>query len=1008
MRPIQKLGTFFCRVYSTLNTLDEFFGFDGKKELEWPRLPTMTTKPSRRSYDAFIEPFINSYTAYLDDTMGACASHLQPHEPLNEYDFRYFQRVETRNSLETRTRPWWRQRPRTKAGAYLIEDEGDMEPLRPLPTQSVSDGAEISLTTSTTSVSPFSTPQSIADDVVNTNKSSITPSAKKQSIQRSSLCDDRQVSDWHVKRQGQGHAWHLRVAKHRLLQLSLSTSGPFLPGSPLSPVTLDSAFADTTNDGDTTNRPSTSPLASPRQSLNKERPPVFFEGGEGVIWKNIVRTSNVTALAVSKTSRGLSSFPSPAKRTVQTSPLILAMGDEQGTVVVTELLDDLATLNCWKSTGAQAKEALELSVEGRVRALDFSSGGEHLVVGGDGCLVYVIHIAKDGATGEIQELSVVHQINRVDRIYGVQFSPDARLLAVGGFDGKVSIVPMQAVWNQRTKAGDNNDLDDFVVDLDRSCLVYCVNWSPSGEYLAVTGSDKMCAIYDTISLALVHETTPRAIATQSLQWSPNGSFLAMGDREVSILEGKGPSFHLHCEISQTTKSQFCYRITSLCWCPSSLYLAIGGVDGVCLVVETRSFALVHEVHRTGSIVSMAWGQAPGKHPYPSSDMERYLALGDESCNVAVLKLGADPHDSESNGDFSSEASSSHFSVASDWVFREDAFREIEEITSQESAVDVKDAAIISAVAFSKKSGKLKQSTYMAFASDCALTIMTTRDWKAIFQIEFAKPIRSLVFSHSNNYLALGGDEGVLYVLSVPSRSMILNTILDAPIRSVAFSRHDERLSIGLDDGVLSLLVVEADWEPVGQIEYSDSPITSHEWCRKALAVGRLDGTVSIFDTEKVFSNFFVPMSEISSSSPVRSLAFGAGGRYLAIGGDNKVLSIISSKGGWVLCNQINVGCTTLSSMKWSPAGRYIALAGSDSTFRVLDTITWATVREVTTALEPVFNGSCNTINCIDWSLDSRYVVIGSAGTGIHILSTKTWSLVGPAEDSLKAMEKGLS
>ena len=148
------------------------------------------------------------------------------------------------------------------------------------------------------------------------------------------------------------------------------------------------------------------------------------------------------------------------------------------------------------------------------------------------------------------------------------------------------------------------------------------------------------------------------------------------------------------------------------------------------------------------------------------------------------------------------------------------------------------------------------------------------------QMEFAKPLRTLVFSYSNNFLALGGDEGVLYVLSVPSRSIIFNTIFSSAITTVAFSRKDERLAVGTKDGVLSLLCPDADWEPVGELDYCESPILAQAWCSKTLAVGREDGTLAVFDTEKAFCNFFVPLAEFTHFKSVRSLAFGASGRLL--------------------------------------------------------------------------------------------------------------------------------
>ena len=147
-------------------------------------------------------------------------------------------------------------------------------------------------------------------------------------------------------------------------------------------------------------------------------------------------------------------------------------------------------------------------------------------------------------------------------------------------------------------------------------------------------------------------------------------------------------------------------------------------------------------------------------------------------------------------------------------------------------------------------------------------------------MEFAKPVRSLVFSHSSNYLAVGGDEGVLYVLSVPTRSMVLNTIFSSPIQSIAFSRRDERLSVGSIDGILTLLCPDADWEPMGEIDDNESPILTQDWCSKYLAIGREDGSVTVHDTERTFSNFFVPVAEFSHSLAVRSVAFGASGRFL--------------------------------------------------------------------------------------------------------------------------------
>ena len=161
----------------------------------------------------------------------------------------------------------------------------------------------------------------------------------------------------------------------------------------------------------------------------------------------------------------------------------------------------------------------------------------------------------------------------------------------------------------------------------------------------------------------------------------------------------------------------------------------------------------------------------------------------------------------------------------------------------------------------------------------------------------------------------------------------------------------------------------------------------------------MDGSVALFETEKIFSNFFVPIADFKSNAPVRSLAFGGSGRFMAIGGDNGLVSVLSAKGGWVVCNQINFGCAILST-KCSPAGRYVGVAGSGKNFRIYDTTTWEIIKDFKESQPKIFTNQVDTISCLDWSLDSKWVAIGGAGSGIHLLNTSDWILMGPSTDGL--------
>lgn len=353
----------------------------------------------------------------------------------------------------------------------------------------------------------------------------------------------------------------------------------------------------------------------------------------------------------------------------------------------------------------------------------------------------------------MERLVALRQYERIDRIYDVKFSRDSRFLAIGGFDCKCSILSMASVWDKRDGPSDDDSLeqllDQSAIELSRpgtnhaaiaivpplwlcsmtyGCLslafldeglIHCLDWST--EFLAVA-SNKLCAFYDVSNLELVHETPRRLTTIQALRYNSDGTYVAMGERDVVILEGK-PPFRIHCEISNTPNdskvTQFRYRITSLCWSSSGSFLAVAGSDGTCLVVETKGFALVHQIQRKESIEALSWTQ-------------QFLVISDESNNVALVKAGAEVGETSQMDDYSSAASSSHFSSAtnSDWVLQDDAFRDIEDCSSSGLPQDVKSQSNITAVAFSQR----KTSSYLAYAADdCSLTILTTRDWKVVFQ-----------------------------------------------------------------------------------------------------------------------------------------------------------------------------------------------------------------------------------------------------------------------------------
>lgn len=149
-------------------------------------------------------------------------------------------------------------------------------------------------------------------------------------------------------------------------------------------------------------------------------------------------------------------------------------------------------------------------------------------------------------------------------------------------------------------------------------------------------------------------------------------------------------------------------------------------------------------------------------------------------------------------------------------------------------------------------------------------------------MQFTKPIESIHFSCHSDFLSLAGEGGIVYIVDVRTWELVKEShFTQASIQTIRFSRHDERLAFGSSDGVLTLLDPSDHWNTLGEIDASDSSILSLDWSTKNLAIGRDDGSITLHEADKVYANFFVPQAELSSgNAPVRSVVFGARGRFL--------------------------------------------------------------------------------------------------------------------------------
>jgi WD40 repeat protein len=707
-----------------------------------------------------------------------------------------------------------------------------------------------------------------------------------------------------------------------------------------------------------------SPRPSPSHNLSSEE----FESTlqKALIWAQYDRKSPILCTALSRRQPSVQ---------WSTPPLLLAMGSEDGTVLITELFDESALPPTFQPpAGVPRGPTWELVREGRIRALDFSPDGHFLAVAGDDCLcaLYQLHYQVVTEDEHLRELELVAEIPRVDRIYSVAFSPEriGHYLALGGYDDTVAICS----YGQEC---------EFIAEIPRAGLVYSLDWSPDGRYLAMGSSDKVCALVD------VCHAWRRPCSVQAVMWHPNGKALAIASSNIAIVNCE--SWNIQRVIEPQVNGRT--KVECVCWSPNGSYLAYTGMNNDCVLLESKTYATVHTITSRAPLTCLAWGEQTVLAGLP----KRYLVIGSEDHSVVLYKAGLDLHGSGTSvaDDLSSAPSqaSSYFSNRGDWTWKEN-FLNMEEnlIMPLKDYTPTPCSATVRGLAFSRGS-KSRPSAFLAIATDdCLLTIRSTISWKVVAQLELTHPIRCLSFSNGSRFLAVGGEDSKISILTTAPRWAILTQIdFMAPITCLAFSKNNERLAVGTLDGTMALLDPCCVWKPAAVIDNNESPVLSLDWTSRYLACGRHDGTVTIFDSDHIFNNQFTAIAELSQTAPARSLAFGSSSRFLVVGGDDGILHVYSAKGDWVLCHQIRES-SPIRTTRWSPTGRFLAFGGEQG-IQLIDTIFWAPVEEVPAAMRSICTTDVmDAISGIAFSQDGNQIACCGENHGASVIDCTTWEV----------------
>ena len=263
---------------------------------------------------------------------------------------------------------------------------------------------------------------------------------------------------------------------------------------------------------------------------------------------------------------------------------------------------EIATIRFWISAGAAAPAsgsvpspavhatlpmiAPQVPVVAPVASVKFSPDGKILAVGG----YQVVRLFSMPSGQPLAEFS-----GHADEVRSIAFSPDGKLLAAAGGEpqrgGEIKI------WDV--------DMHNLIRTLKghKDCI-YSVAWSPDGKLLATGSYDKAVKLWDVQTGNELHDLQDHIDAVFAVAFSPDGKRLASAsqDRTVKIWDvAKGKRLYSLSDASD--------GLTSLAYSPGGEELAAAGYDKTIYIWQLgpEEGHLIHSlIADEDSQLSLAW------------------------------------------------------------------------------------------------------------------------------------------------------------------------------------------------------------------------------------------------------------------------------------------------------------------------------------------------------------------------------------------------------------------
>lgn len=531
------------------------------------------------------------------------------------------------------------------------------------------------------------------------------------------------------------------------------------------------------------------------------------------------------------------------------------------------------------------------------------------------------------------------EIPRGGKITCVSFAPSGKsLLAVGSEAGAVSIIQIgkklsQTLTSLLSPSGlydDNNGKNSkysIVTEIPREGKVRTLDWSPDGQYLAIGGNDCTAVIVHVETMRVIQEIE-REDRIYSVRWSPDGDMLAIGGFDgmvavISFLNG-GEICELITEIPRLG------LVLTLDWSANRQYLAVGGSDKRAAIVDVNNWEVVGEVQRPGSVQCLEW-----------SPDGRILGVGGHDGVVAVIDI--------------------------------ETRTILKEIVRNRGGATCR----ITDITWSP------DGAFLCIAgTDNICAIFETKSFVMVHDIQRDEHVTCVDWqSETGKYLAVGGDDRSVAILKTGGMMGSEQDSVTEASSSVSDSNADDwsasGSSVNSKQAVPNWIAMQEFGEEKNNTEANghvsiNAMTFSHG--SDYIAISGSNGVVAILDTRT-----WSTIHEIPTKATVQSLSFSPSNEYLALGSENSSTAIISLPSFNLLTTIPSIA--SIHCLSFSPDSSRLALGDADGMLSVISVVDWNLLGEMDESESPIY--------ALDWSIDGEYLAIGrsNAVSTIHDCSS---------------------